>query len=75
MREIGHRTVDALVEAIAGIAVHIDARVGALAGPSSEVLIGSTVKDPVAGSGLAFVDRGEHELKDVPGSWRLYTVE
>jgi class 3 adenylate cyclase len=74
MREIDHRTVDALVEAIAGIAVHIDARVGALAGPS-EVLIGITVKDPVAGSDLAFVDRGEHELKGVPGSWRLYAVE
>jgi len=59
---------------VGGIAVHIGARVGALAGPS-EVLVSSTVKDLVAGSGLAFSERGEHELKGVPGSWRLYAVE
>ena len=59
---------------VGGIAVHIGARVGALAGPS-EVLVSSTVKDLVAGSGLAFEDRGEHELKGVPGSWRLYALE
>jgi class 3 adenylate cyclase len=59
---------------IGGIAVHIGARVGALAGPS-EVLVSSTVKDLVPGSGLVFEDRGEHELKGVPGSWRLYAVE
>ncbi len=58
---------------VGGIAVHIGARVGALAGPS-EVLVSSTVKDLVAGSGLAFVDRGQHELKGVPGSWHLYAV-
>jgi len=56
---------------VGGIAVHIGARVTALAGPS-EVLVSSTVKDLVAGSGLVFTDRGEHELKGVPGSWRLY---
>jgi len=56
-----------------GIAVHIGARVGALAGPS-EVLVSSTVKDLVAGSGLAFEDRGEHELKGIPDSWHLYKV-
>jgi len=59
---------------VGGIAVHIGARVAALASPS-EVLVSSTVKDLVAGSGLVFVDRGEHELKGVPGSWRLYSVE
>jgi len=59
---------------VGGIAVHIGARVGALAGPN-EVLVSSTVKDLVAGSGLSFTDRGEHELKGVPGSWRLYAAE
>jgi class 3 adenylate cyclase len=58
---------------VGGIAVHIGARVAALAGPS-EVLVSSTVKDLVAGSGLTFADRGEHELKGVPGSWRLYAA-
>ncbi len=58
---------------IGGIAVHIGARVAALAGPS-EVLVSSTVKDLVAGSGLVFEDRGEHELKGVPEKWRLYAV-
>ena len=53
--------------------MHIGARVGALAGPS-EVLVSSTVKDLVAGSGLAFEDRGKHELKGVPGGWRLYAA-
>jgi class 3 adenylate cyclase len=58
---------------VGGIAVHIGARVGALAGPS-EVLVSSTVKDLVAGSGLSFTDRGKHTLKGVPGSWRLYAA-
>ncbi|MEA2418689.1 MAG: hypothetical protein QOE60_895 [Thermoleophilaceae bacterium] len=58
---------------IRGIAVNIGARVGATAGPG-EVLVSQTVKDLVAGSGLDFEDRGEHELKGVPGSWRLYSV-
>jgi class 3 adenylate cyclase len=57
----------------AGIAVVIGARVCALAG-ASEVLASQTVKDLVAGSGLVFEDRGEHELKGVPGRWRLYSV-
>jgi class 3 adenylate cyclase len=56
-----------------GIALHIGARVAALAGPS-EVWVSQTVKDLVAGSGLAFDDRGEHELKGVPDHWRLYRV-
>jgi class 3 adenylate cyclase len=58
---------------VGGVAVHIGARVAALAGPS-EVLVSSTVKDLVAGSGLRFAERGEHELKGVPGSWRLYAA-
>lgn len=56
-----------------GIAVNIGARVGALAG-ASEILASSTVKDLVTGSGLAFEDRGEHDLKGVPDRWRLYRV-
>jgi class 3 adenylate cyclase len=59
---------------IAGIAVHTGARVSAKASPS-EVLVSSTVKDLVAGSGIEFEDRGVHELKGVPGEWRLYAVE
>jgi class 3 adenylate cyclase len=57
-----------------GIAVHIGARVAAQAAPG-EVLVSSTVKDLVAGSGLAFEDRGQHELKGIPGEWRLYALE
>lgn len=58
---------------LGGIAVHIGARVVALAGPS-EVLVSSTVKDLVAGSGIAFQDRGMQVLKGVPGEWHLYAV-
>jgi class 3 adenylate cyclase len=60
-------------EDVAGVAVHIGARVSALAG-AGEVLVSSTVKDIVAGSGIEFQDRGEHELKGVPGSWKIYAV-
>jgi class 3 adenylate cyclase len=60
-------------EDVAGMAVHIGARVAAIAGPG-QVLVSSTVKDLVAGSGIAFEDQGEHELKGLPGSWRLYGV-
>ncbi|HEV2903141.1 MAG TPA: adenylate/guanylate cyclase domain-containing protein [Gaiellaceae bacterium] len=59
---------------VGGIAVHIGARVSAEAGPN-EVLVSSTVKDLVAGSGIGFVDRGAAALKGVPGEWRLYAVE
>ncbi len=62
-----------LGDKVAGIAVHIGARVAALAEPG-EVLVSSTVKDLVAGSGIEFEERGEHELKGVPGAWRLYAV-
>lgn len=58
---------------VGGMAVVIGARVGAKAGPS-EVLVSQTVKDLVAGSGLVFEDAGEHELKGVPGRWRLSHV-
>jgi len=59
---------------IAGIAVHIGARVAAHAGPG-EILLSGTVKDLVAGSGLRFVDRGSHTLKGVAGRWRLFAVQ
>jgi class 3 adenylate cyclase len=62
-----------LDEKVGGIAVHIGARVAAQAQPG-EVLVSSTVKDLVAGSGIAFEDRGVAELKGVPGEWRLFAV-
>jgi class 3 adenylate cyclase len=58
---------------IGGIAVHIGARVMSQAGPG-EVLVSSTVKDLTVGSDIEFEERGEHELKGVPGSWRLYAA-
>ncbi len=58
---------------VGGIAVHIGARVAALARPG-EVLVSRTVKDLVAGSGLAFVDRGSHSLKGVADEWQLYAL-
>ena len=58
---------------VGGIAVHTGARVSSEAGPG-EVLVSSTVKDLVAGSGIEFEDRGTHELKGVPGEWRLFAV-
>jgi class 3 adenylate cyclase len=61
-------------EDIGGIAVHIAARVMARAG-AGEVIVSSTVKDLVAGSGIVFADRGTHTLKGVPEEWRLYAVE
>ena len=60
-------------DTIAGIAVHIGARVAALAA-AGEVLVSSTVRDLVAGSGIEFDERGEHDLKGVPGRWQLYSV-
>ena len=58
---------------VAGMAVHIAARVAALAG-ANEALVSSTVKDLVSGSGLRFKERGAHVLKGVPGEWRLYAA-
>jgi class 3 adenylate cyclase len=54
--------------------VHIAARVSALA-VAGEVLVSRTVTDLVAGSGIGFEDRGDHQLKGVPGTWRLFSVE
>jgi class 3 adenylate cyclase len=61
-------------EGVAGIAVHIGARVAALAG-GGEVLVSGTVPPLVVGSGLDFADRGEHELKGVPGTWHLFALK
>jgi class 3 adenylate cyclase len=60
-------------DGIGGIAVHIGARVSALAGPN-DVLVSSTLRDLVIGSGLEFEARGAHELKGVPGEWHLFAV-
>jgi class 3 adenylate cyclase len=59
---------------VAGMAVHIGARVAAVAGPG-EVLVSGAIPPLVVGSGIEFDDRGEHELKGVPGTWRLYAVK
>ena len=58
---------------LAGLAVHVAARVAAIAEPG-EILLSRTVRDLVSGSGLQFVDRGDHELKGVPEPWRLFAL-
>ncbi|HEV2906816.1 MAG TPA: hypothetical protein VGZ50_05840, partial [Actinomycetota bacterium] len=58
---------------VQGIAVHIGARIAALAG-AGEVFVSSTVRDLVAGSGLEFVDRGAHALKGIPGEWHVFAL-
>ncbi|HWO90078.1 MAG TPA: adenylate/guanylate cyclase domain-containing protein [Gemmatimonadales bacterium] len=65
--------VELAAGSIRGIALHIGARVAAAAQPS-EVLVSSTVKDLVAGSGISFAERGTHALKGVPGEWQLFAV-
>ncbi len=65
--------VEVMGDDVGGIAVHIGARVGAAA-RGGEVLVSNTVKDLVVGSGISFEDRGEQELKGVPGAWRLWAV-
>jgi class 3 adenylate cyclase len=65
--------IELMGEDVGGIAVHIGARVEGKAAPG-EVLVSGTVRDLVAGSGIAFEDRGEHELKGIPDRWRLYAV-
>jgi class 3 adenylate cyclase len=65
--------IELMDDDIGGIAVHIGARVAARSAPG-EVLVSRTVVDLVAGSGVTFDDRGEHELKGVPGPWRLFAV-
>lgn len=64
---------EAIGDDLGGLAVHIGARIGALAAPR-EVLVSNTVKDLVVGSGIEFADRGEHALKGVPGTWRLWAA-
>jgi class 3 adenylate cyclase len=66
--------VELLGDKVSGLAVHIGARVAGAAGPG-EVLVSSTVKDLVAGSGLRFQDRGLQPLKGVPGEWHLFALE
>jgi len=65
--------VELIGDKVGGIAVHTGARVSAQAGPG-EILVSRTVVDLVAGSGITFEDRGEHQLKGVPGPWRLFAV-
>ena len=65
--------VETMGEKVGGIAVHIGARVATEA-PAGEVLVSSTVKDLVSGSGIRFEDRGVHALKGVPGEWHLFLV-
>jgi class 3 adenylate cyclase len=65
--------VEVMDEDVGGIAVHIAARTGALAG-AGEVLVTSTVKDLVAGSGIQFADRGAKQLKGIPDEWRLFAA-
>jgi class 3 adenylate cyclase len=65
--------VEVMDDDVGGIAVHIAARVGALAGPS-EVLVTSTVKDLVAGSEIEFEERGAQRLKGVPDEWNLFAA-
>jgi class 3 adenylate cyclase len=66
--------VEMVGDEAAGIAVHVAAHVGAPAG-AGDVLVSGTVKDLVAGSGIAFSERGEHVLKEVPDVWRLFAVD
>ena len=66
--------VELMDDDIGGIAVHIAARIAALA-DAGEVLTSSTVKDLVAGSGLVFEDRGEQSLKGVPEPWRIFAAK
>ena len=72
-REDRRLEVEVIGDDIGGIAVHIAARISALA-EVGEILTSSTVRDLVAGSGLEFDDRGEQELKGVPGTWRVLAV-
>jgi class 3 adenylate cyclase len=65
--------IEVIGDDVGGIAVHIGSRVAGVARPG-EVVVSSTVKDLVAGSGISFVDRGTHALKGVPDEWRLYAV-
>jgi class 3 adenylate cyclase len=65
--------VERIGEKISGLAVNMGARVAALAAPS-EVLVSQTVRDLMVGAHVTFHDRGSHELKGVPGKWRVYAA-
>jgi class 3 adenylate cyclase len=65
--------IELVADKVRGIAVHIGARVAALAG-AREIFVSQTVKDLVAGSGFTFEDQGIHSLKGVPDDWRIYKV-
>ncbi len=65
--------VETIDEDVSGMAVNIGARVGALAAPG-EVLVSSTVRELVVGSGIEFEERGSHRLKGAPDEWRLFAV-
>jgi class 3 adenylate cyclase len=65
--------IELLGDGIGGIAVHIGARIAALAG-ASEVWVSSTVRDLTVGSGLGFVDAGTHHLKGVPDTWHIFKL-
>ena len=62
------------IDDIGGLAVHIAARISSLAGPG-EVLVSSTVRDLIVGSDQSLADRGEHQLKGIPGTWRVFAVQ
>ncbi|MEM9713041.1 MAG: adenylate/guanylate cyclase domain-containing protein [Actinomycetota bacterium] len=66
--------VELIGDEIAGLGVHIGARIGAIAA-AGEILVSGSVRDIVAGSGLRFSDRGDHELRGVPGTWRVFAVD
>ena len=66
--------VELIGDDVGGMAVNIGARIGALAGPS-EILVSSTVRELVVGSGLEFDERGAHALKGAPGEWRLFAAQ
>ena len=70
---LGGGECERVAEKMGGIAVHTGARVMAQAQPG-EVLVSSTVKDLVSGSGLTFAERGSHRLKGIPGEWSLFAV-
>ncbi len=65
--------IELIGDDVGGMAVNIDARIGALAG-TSEVLVSSTVRELVVGSGLEFDERGAHTLKGAPGEWRIFAA-
>ena len=73
IRKLEDGEIELMDGEVRGLAVHIGARVAALAAPG-EVLVSSTVRDLVSGSGLTFSDRGEHDLKGVPARWRVYAA-